>query len=74
MNNIASENMGTAKKTLSQTPFDLTVRRDLQWDFSDVEARFVDHPSMLVSFLWAGLSAGATPIERFFISGDEQAA
>ena len=57
----------TAQKTLSQTPFDLTVRRDLQWDFSDVEAKFVDHPTMLVSFLWAGFSAGATPIESFFI-------
>jgi len=53
--------------TLSQTPFDLTVRKDLQWDFSDVEKKFIDHPSMLVTFLWAGISAGATPIESFFI-------
>lgn len=67
MNHIASAKMGMANKTLSQTPFDLTVRGDLQWDFSDVDARFVDHPSMLVSFLWAGFSAGATPIESFFI-------
>lgn len=56
-----------AKQTLSQTPFDLTVRKDLNWDFSGVEAKFVDNPSMLVSFLWAGFSAGATPIESFFI-------
>jgi predicted metal-dependent hydrolase len=70
------------KQTLSQTPFDITVRKNLDWDFSEVEAKFVDHPSMLVSFLWAGLSAGATPIESFFIktllptletiSGDEK--
>lgn len=55
------------KKTMSQTPFDLTVRRDLQWDFSEVEAKFVAHPSMLVTFLWAGISTAATPIESFFI-------
>jgi len=69
-------------KTMSQTPFDLCVRRDLNWDFSAVEAKFVDNPTMLVSFLWAGFSAGATPIESFFIktllptlesiSGDEK--
>lgn len=57
----------TQGETLSQTPFDLTVRKDLQWQFSDVETKFVDHPSMLVSMLWAGFSAGATPIESFFI-------
>ena len=62
-----TEKSGASKPSVSQTPFDLTVRRDMQWDFSDVEARFVDHPCMLVSFLWAGFSAGATPIESFFI-------
>ena len=60
---IVSEN-----KTMSQTPFDLCVRRDLNWDFSEVEAKFVDNPTMSVSFLWAGFSAGATPIESFFIN------
>jgi predicted metal-dependent hydrolase len=59
-----SSNTGS---TLSQTPFDLTVRKDLQWDFSTVPAKFVEHPTILVSFLWAGISAGATPIESFFI-------
>ena len=67
MSKITDEEIGATKQTLSQTPFDLNVRRDLQWDFSDVEARFVEHPCMLVSFLWAGFSAGATPIESFFI-------
>lgn len=67
MREITRKNLGTTEQTLSQTPFDLTVRRDLQWDFADVEAKFVEHPSMLVSFLWAGFSAGATPIESFFI-------
>lgn len=54
-------------ETISQTPFDLKVRDDIEWDFTQVEAKFVDNPSMLVSFLWAGFSAGATPIESFFI-------
>lgn len=62
-----TEKSGAWKPSVSQTPFDLTVRRNMQWDFSNVEARFVDHPCMLVSFLWAGFSAGATPIESFFI-------
>lgn len=53
--------------TISQTPFDIHVRNDIDWDFSQVEAKFADNPSMLVSFLWAGFSAGATPIESFFI-------
>jgi predicted metal-dependent hydrolase len=57
----------TATETLSQTPFDLTVRKDIDWNFSDVEAAFVDHPTPLVSYLWAAVSAGATPIESFFI-------
>ena len=72
----------TDQSTISQTPFDLTVRKDLAWKFSAVPAKFVENPSMLVSFLWAGLSSGATPIESFFIktllptletiSGDEK--
>lgn len=53
--------------TLSQTPFDLNVRRDIEWDFSSVEAIFVDEPTPLVSYFWAAVSAGATPIESFFI-------
>ena len=67
MNENTSMNAVASKQSISQTPFDLTIRRDLQWDFSNVEVKFVDHPSMMVSFLWAGFSAGATPIESFFI-------
>ena len=54
-------------ETLSQTPFNIKVRKNLQWDFSRVEAKFVDHPSLLVTFLWAGASTAAPPIESFFV-------
>ena len=53
--------------TLSQTPFDLIVRKDIAWDFSEVPVHFVEHSTPLVSYLWATISAGATPIESFFI-------
>lgn len=53
--------------TMSQTPFNIPVRRDLRWDFSDVPAQFVESGNPLISYLWAALSAGATPIESFFI-------
>ncbi len=56
-----------AEQTLSQTPFDIPVRRDLRWDFSEVPAQFVEGDNPLISYLWAALSAGATPIESFFI-------
>tara|TARA_R110001592_G_scaffold258996_4_gene522825 strand:- start:4501 stop:5367 length:867 start_codon:yes stop_codon:yes gene_type:complete len=53
--------------SLSQTPFDIPIRRDLRWDFSEVPAEFVKGGNPLISYLWAALSAGATPIESFFI-------
>ncbi len=53
MNENTSMNAVASKQSISQTPFDLTIRRDLQWDFCNVEVKFVDHPSMMVSFLWA---------------------
>ncbi|WP_339677022.1 metal-dependent hydrolase [uncultured Zhongshania sp.] len=53
--------------SLSQTPFEIPIRRDLRWDFSDVPADFVKGGNPLISYLWAALSAGATPIESFFI-------
>ena len=56
-----------ATQTMSQTPFDLNVRKDIEWDFSDVGPVFVDSPTPLVSYMWAAFSAGATPIESFFI-------
>lgn len=52
--------------TLSQTPFDIPVRRDLKWDFSDVPRDFVDG-DIYLSYLYAAFSCGATPIESFFI-------
>lgn len=56
-----------SQQTMSQTPFDIPVRKDLRWDFSQVPARFVEGNTPLISYLWASLSAGATPIESFFI-------
>jgi predicted metal-dependent hydrolase len=53
--------------TMSQTPFDIPVRRDIVWDFEGVEKNFVEGGNPLISFLWAAFSAGATPIEGFFI-------
>ena len=55
------------KQTMSQTPFDLPIRRDLRWDFSGVNARFVAD-DVLVNHLWTAFSLGAPGIERFFIS------
>ena len=54
-------------QTMSQTPFDLPIRRDLRWDFSGVNARFVAD-DILVNYLWTALSLGAPGIEKFFIS------
>lgn len=54
------------RQTVSQTPFDLPVRRDLRWDFGDVEKRFMAG-DLLVNYLWASFSLGAPAIERFFI-------
>ncbi|MEX1665297.1 metal-dependent hydrolase [Zhongshania arctica] len=56
-----------SKPSLSQTPFDIPIRRDLRWDFSEVPADFVKGGNPLISYLWAAMSAGATPIESFFI-------
>ena len=53
-------------QTISQTPFDIPVRRDLEWDFSQVERQFVEG-DIYLSYLYAALSCGATPIESFFI-------
>ena len=54
-------------QTLSQTPFELPIRRDLRWDFSGVDARFVAD-DVLVNHLWTAFSLGAPGIERFFIA------
>lgn len=56
----------TAKKTMSQTPFDIHVRDDLRWDYSGVGKVFIKGDP-LISCLWAGLSIAAPPIERFFV-------
>ncbi|MGJ8669970.1 MAG: metal-dependent hydrolase [Oceanococcus sp.] len=61
-----SAQLETNDSTLSQTPFDINVRKDLVWDFSDVPVDF-DSSDIMVSYMWAALSAGAPPIERFFI-------
>ncbi len=50
----------------SQTPFHLSIREDLEWDFSGVPRRFVDD-DILVNYLWMGFSLAAPGIERFFI-------
>src|SRR5476649_2920207 len=55
------------KQTMSQTPFDLPIRRDLRWDFSGVDAHFVAD-DILVNHLWTAFSLGAPATERFFIS------
>ena len=60
-------NVPVLNKTMSQTPFDLPIRRDLRWDFSGVNARFVAD-DILVNYLWTAFSLGAPGIERFFIS------
>jgi uncharacterized protein len=51
----------------SQTPFDLFIRRDLKWDFSDVELRFVSD-DILINYLWTAASVSAPGIERFFVA------
>jgi len=53
--------------TLSQTPFDLTVRKDIDWDFTEVNRLFADHETPLITYLWAAFSFAATPVESFFI-------
>ena len=55
------------EQTISQTPFELPIRRDLLWDFSGVSAKFVAD-DVLVNYLWMAFSLGAPGIERFFIS------
>jgi predicted metal-dependent hydrolase len=52
--------------TLSQTPFKITVRQDLKWDFSQVPVAF-DANGLIVSYMWAGFVVGGPPIERFFV-------
>ncbi|MFQ3199302.1 MAG: putative metal-dependent hydrolase [Zhongshania sp.] len=63
MSNIANDTV----QTMSQTPFDIPVRKDLKWNFSDVPANFVRGENPLIGYFWASISAGATPIESFFI-------
>jgi len=58
--------MSTATLSPSQTPFDIPVRRDIKWDFSDVEAQIMDD-DVLVNYLWMSISLGAPGIEKFFI-------
>ena len=53
--------------TISQTPFELPIRRGLRWDFEDIELKFVSD-DILVNYLWAAFSIGAPGIERFFIA------
>lgn len=67
MQNVDTDSRQGNHATLSQTPFDITVRRDIDWDFSEVERLFVNHPSPLVTYLWASISMAATPLESFFI-------
>jgi predicted metal-dependent hydrolase len=63
---IAPNNTTESKDTISQTPFDIPLRRDIRWDFSDVPQRFIDE-DILVNHLWLALSIGAPGLERFFI-------
>ncbi|MGB0922590.1 MAG: metal-dependent hydrolase [Alphaproteobacteria bacterium] len=53
--------------TISQTPFDIPVRRDVKWDFSDVEKKILND-DVLINYLWMGISLGAPGIEKFFIN------
>jgi predicted metal-dependent hydrolase len=64
-NAITLDNLNP-EQTISQTPFDIPVRRDLEWDFSQVERQFVEG-DIFLSYLYAAFSCGATPIESFFI-------
>ena len=59
--------MPALKQTMSQTAFVIPIRRDLRWDFSGVETRFVAD-DILVNYLWLAFSLGAPGIERFFIN------
>lgn len=52
--------------TLSQTPFRINVRQDLNWDFAQVPVQF-DRAGVIVSYMWASLVVGGPPVERFFI-------
>jgi predicted metal-dependent hydrolase len=52
---------------ISTTPYPLPIRRDLKWDFSDIEFRFVDD-DILVSYAWAALSILTPATERFFVT------
>lgn len=53
-------------ETLSQTYFDLRVRNDLLWDFSEVPVEFVDGDP-IESIFWAAFSCASRPLEGFFI-------
>lgn len=55
------------KTTISQTPFDIPVRRDVRWDFSDVDSIKILDDDILVNYLWLTMSLGAPAIEKFFI-------
>ncbi|MBB5189260.1 hypothetical protein HNQ57_003563 [Zhongshania antarctica] len=53
--------------TASQTPFDIPIRKDLRWDFSNVPVDFVKGRSPLIGYFWAAFSMAAPPVESFFI-------
>jgi uncharacterized protein len=57
----------SVRPPISQTPFDIPIRRDLRWDFSAADPRFVDD-DILINHLWTAFSIGAPGIERFFIT------
>lgn len=59
--------MAPTSETLSQTPFEIPVRRDLKWDFSDVE-KHVIADDILINYLWMTISLGAPGIEKFFVN------
>jgi predicted metal-dependent hydrolase len=59
--------MQSSERPASQTPFDLPIRRDLKWDFSDVQLKFVSD-DVLVNYLWTIASVSAPGIERFFVT------
>jgi|GEM_PF-1427420 len=54
------------EETSSQTYFDLRVRQDICWDFSNVDKVFVGDDQM-ESIFWAAISIAAPPIEGFFL-------
>ncbi len=55
-----------SQPTMSQTPFNINVRKDIVWDFSDVPVEF-DKTALIVTYFWAGLVVAGPPVERFFI-------